>query len=163
MTEKIQIRRINGERCVYQGNRLVANIYDHRGRSKTDRYSTIQGDWGVAWTSGRYDWHNTYAEARDNALKGPAAVAAPAGLASDRIVFETVDERYTTRTCSCCRTISASSPKGRAGLRIREWTCSDCGAVHDRDVNAARNILTAGHRRLAEGTLGCHGSGIIGL
>lgn len=67
------------------------------------------------------------------------------------IVFEVVSESYTTQTCSCCGAIPASSPKGRAGLRIREWTCSDCGAVHDRDVNAARNILAAGHRRLAEG------------
>ncbi|MFC4787381.1 MULTISPECIES: zinc ribbon domain-containing protein, partial [Giesbergeria] len=31
------------------------------------------------------------------------------------------------------------------------WKCSDCGAEHDRDVNAARNILAAGHRRLAVG------------
>ncbi len=67
------------------------------------------------------------------------------------IVFEVVNESYTTQTCSCCRVIPASSPKGRAGLRMREWTCSECGAVHDRDVNAARNILAAGHRRLAEG------------
>jgi len=67
------------------------------------------------------------------------------------IVFEVVNESYTTQTCSCCGSIPASSPKGRAGLRIRGWTCSDCGAVHDRDVNAARNILAAGHRRLAEG------------
>ena len=67
------------------------------------------------------------------------------------VVFEVVSESYTTQTCSCCGSIPASSPKGRAGLRIREWTCSDCGAVHDRDVNAARNILAAGHRRLAEG------------
>ena len=29
---------------------------------------------------------------------------------------------------------------------MREWTCSECGARHDRDVNAARNILVAGHR-----------------
>jgi putative transposase len=36
-------------------------------------------------------------------------------------------------------------------LRIREWTCSECGAVHDRDVNAAKNILAAGHRRLVAG------------
>ena len=67
------------------------------------------------------------------------------------IVFEVVNESYTTQTCSCCGSIPASSPKGRAGLRIREWTCSDCGAEHDRDVNAAKNILAAGHRRLAEG------------
>ncbi|WP_460593436.1 RNA-guided endonuclease InsQ/TnpB family protein, partial [Giesbergeria sinuosa] len=67
------------------------------------------------------------------------------------IVFEVVNESYTTQTCSCCGAIPTSSPKGRAGLRIREWTCSDCGEAHDRDVNAARNILAAGHRRLAVG------------
>ena len=67
------------------------------------------------------------------------------------VVFEVVNENYTTQTCSCCGAIPASSPKGRAGLGIREWVCSDCGAAHDRDVNAAKNILAAGHRRLAEG------------
>ncbi len=70
------------------------------------------------------------------------------------VVFDVVNESYSTQTCSCCGSIAASSPKGRAGLRIREWTCSDCGAVHDRDVNAARNILAAGLRRLAEGIPG---------
>jgi len=65
--------------------------------------------------------------------------------------FEVVDEAYSTQTCSCCGSISANSPKGRAGLGIREWTCPDCGATHDRDVNAARNILAAGHCRLAGG------------
>jgi IS605 OrfB family transposase len=67
------------------------------------------------------------------------------------IVFEEVNESYTTQTCSCCGAIPASSPKGRAGLGIREWTCSDCGAVHDRDTNAAKNILARGHARLAAG------------
>ena len=68
------------------------------------------------------------------------------------IVFEVVGESYTTQTCSCCGAIPASSPKGRAGLRIREWICSECNTVHDRDVNAARNILARGLARLAEGT-----------
>jgi IS605 OrfB family transposase len=67
------------------------------------------------------------------------------------IVFDVVNESYTTQTCSCCRSIPASSPKGRAGLRIRGWTCCNCGAVHDRDINAARNILALGHERLAGG------------
>ena len=67
------------------------------------------------------------------------------------VVFEAVNESYSTQTCSCCGVIPASSPKGRAGLRIREWQCSVCATVHDRDVNAARNILAAGHGRLAGG------------
>ena len=67
------------------------------------------------------------------------------------IVFEVVNEAYSTQICSCCGAIPASSPKGRAGLGIREWACSECATVHDRDVNAARNILAAGHRRLAAG------------
>lgn len=61
-----------------------------------------------------------------------------------------VNEAYTTQTCSCCGSRS-SSPKGRAGLGIREWTCQDCGTVHDRDVNAAKNILVLGHEHLAGG------------
>ena len=68
------------------------------------------------------------------------------------VVFEIVNENYTTQTCSCCGSIPASSPKGRAGLRIREWVCSECGAAHERDVNAAKNILARGLARLAEGT-----------
>jgi len=67
------------------------------------------------------------------------------------VVFEVVNENYTTQTCSCCGAIPASSPKGRAGLRMREWACSGCGAVHDRDVNAARKILALGLQRLAGG------------
>ena len=67
------------------------------------------------------------------------------------VVFEVVDERYTTQTCSSCGCIPKSSPKGRAGLRIREWVCSECGAKHDRDINAAKLILARGHSRLAVG------------
>ncbi len=67
------------------------------------------------------------------------------------IVFEEVNESYTTQTCSSCGVIPASSPKGRADLGIREWSCSSCGATHDRDINAAKNILAVGHDRLAVG------------
>ena len=66
-------------------------------------------------------------------------------------VFIEVNESYTTQTCSCCGCISCNSPKGRAGLGIREWTCAECGTTHDRDVNAAKNILALGHKRLAVG------------
>ena len=67
------------------------------------------------------------------------------------VVFEEVNESYSTQTCSSCGIIPASSPKGRANLGIREWTCSECGAEHDRDTNAAMNILAAGLCRLEGG------------
>lgn len=50
-----------------------------------------------------------------------------------------VNESFTSRTCSCCGCLSG--PKGVNGLRVRRWECGDCGSVHDRDINAARNIL----------------------
>ena len=61
------------------------------------------------------------------------------------IVFREVREAYTTRTCSSCG--SLSGPRGVNGLRIREWECVECGVLHDRDVNAARNILSLGAGR----------------
>ncbi|WP_327305999.1 zinc ribbon domain-containing protein [Streptomyces sp. NBC_01298] len=46
-----------------------------------------------------------------------------------------------TRRCSACHT------KGeRLGLSVRSWTCAACGAVHDRDANAAVNLRDEGLR-----------------
>ncbi len=43
-----------------------------------------------------------------------------------------------SKLCSVCGALAAAMP-----LHVRTWTCG-CGATHDRDVNAARNILAAG-------------------
>ena len=64
------------------------------------------------------------------------------------IYYLNIDESYTTQTCSCCG--ARNGPKGSAGLGIREWTCA-CGTIHDRDINAAINILVRGHAHLAGG------------
>ncbi|MFC6580866.1 RNA-guided endonuclease InsQ/TnpB family protein [Planomonospora parontospora] len=50
-----------------------------------------------------------------------------------------IDRWYpSSKVCSACGAIADKLP-----LNVREWTCR-CGTVHDRDVNAARNILAAG-------------------
>ena len=63
--------------------------------------------------------------------------------------YEDVNEAYSTVTCSGCK--KRTGPSGLEGLRIREWTCTECGTHHDRDTNAARNILALGLERLAGG------------
>jgi transposase len=52
-----------------------------------------------------------------------------------------VNSRNSTRICSACG--SLTGPEGRAGLKVREWACIECGTQHDRDINAAINTLTA--------------------
>lgn len=55
-----------------------------------------------------------------------------------------------SKTCSACGLVQESLP-----LSVRAWACP-CGAEHDRDVNAAKNILAAG---LAVSACGDSGSG----
>lgn len=51
-----------------------------------------------------------------------------------------IDRWYpSSKTCSDCGHLLRSLP-----LNVREWVCAECGAIHDRDVNAAKNVLAAG-------------------
>lgn len=49
------------------------------------------------------------------------------------------NEMFSSVTCSACG--SRSGPSGLRALGVRAWVCTSCGVEHDRDVNAARNIL----------------------
>lgn len=54
-----------------------------------------------------------------------------------------VPPQYTSQECSNCHHSS-----GKKTLDIREWTCDNCGIPHDRDINAAKNILAKGLKTL---------------
>ena len=58
--------------------------------------------------------------------------------------FHQID-RFTpsTKTCNAYGHVIES-----IGLDVREWTCPDCGTTHDRDLNAAQNILDMGLREI---------------
>lgn len=57
-------------------------------------------------------------------------------------VYIEVPSKNSTRICSNCKALTG--PTGWAGLSVREWDCSACGAHHDRDINAAVNTLISG-------------------
>ncbi|MFE3054659.1 RNA-guided endonuclease InsQ/TnpB family protein [Nocardia sp. NPDC059239] len=64
--------------------------------------------------------------------------------------FGKVDRWFpSSQLCSVCGALSGKKP-----LHVREWACT-CGAVHDRDLNAAMNILAAGR---AESLNACGGT-----
>ena len=56
----------------------------------------------------------------------------------------------TSQVCSACGVKDGPKP-----LHVRQWTCAACGTSHDRDVNAAKNILAAGR---ADKSNACGGS-----
>lgn len=62
----------------------------------------------------------------------------------------------TSQICSCC-----GERGGKLDLSIREWQCLWCGATHDRDINAAKNIQVAGgHSETQNGRGGRHKTGL---
>jgi len=65
--------------------------------------------------------------------------------------FEGKNSKGTTMICSTCGDLTG--PTGLGGLAVRQWVCSACGSIWDRDYNSSLNILNAGlgisHERTA--------------
>lgn len=62
-----------------------------------------------------------------------------------------------SKTCSCCGHKLES-----LDLATRKWECPSCGVIHDRDLNAARNILNEGQRLNYGVPLSSHATGDLG-
>ncbi|WP_374196649.1 zinc ribbon domain-containing protein [Streptomyces sp. ISL-96] len=61
--------------------------------------------------------------------------------------FTKVDRTFpSSQLCSACGFREGPKP-----LHIRQWTCPNCGTLHDRDWNAGKNVRYEGRRILADG------------
>jgi len=66
------------------------------------------------------------------------------GDAAGRVILEVSPWFPSSKTCSHCRHVL-----DELRLDERQWRCPKCGTHHDRDLNAARNILQEGMREIA--------------
>jgi putative transposase len=63
--------------------------------------------------------------------------------------YRDASEYRSSMTCATC--LAETGPHGLGQLDVRVWCCANCGAVHNRDHNAARNILRQGRLALVPG------------
>jgi IS605 OrfB family transposase len=62
-----------------------------------------------------------------------------------------VNERWSSCTCAAC--LQRTGPRGLRQLGVRGWRCASCGVLHQRDINAAHNILRLGRETLLQESL----------
>lgn len=63
------------------------------------------------------------------------------------VEYREVNESGSSVTCSTC--LHKTGPSGLSGLGVRVFVCVHCGSLHDRDLNASRNILRLGRQALS--------------
>jgi putative transposase len=128
--------------------RLTASLHERIGRQRKDRNHKlsrrlVSENKLIAWSNDRHSvfarrFGKSVQSAGHGQLREMLAYKSRAGGTR----FVEVPYRNSTRRCSACQ--SLTGPAGWAGLKVRAWDCSACGAHHDRDVNAALNTLTLG-------------------
>jgi putative transposase len=127
----------------------ITNSRKHFLHKETTKIADVYGFMCVGNVSGRWL----------QATNGKSSADASTGMSRNMLRYKAIARVATfVDTCehpstqTCCECGCVGGPKGLKGLEIREWTCDECGAVLNRDVNAARNILRLARQTFAEGS-----------
>lgn len=127
--------------------RLVARLHERIANQRKDRNHKLSRELVaehslIAWSDDNLRWlQKAFGKAAGSNGLGQLSRMIEYKSRAGGVRFIRVASRHTTKTCSACGRLTG--PTGYAGLSVRAWVCS-CGAEHDRDVNAAINILTLG-------------------
>jgi putative transposase len=135
--------------------RQIARVYERIANSRTDTLHKFSTDMVRRFDVIYIEDLNVRGMVKNHSL---ARALSDASLGAAARMLQEKAERYgkkveridrwfpSSKTCSCCGHIQERMP-----LDVRNWTCPSCGTAHDRDVNAAVNILAAGQAVTAHG------------
>lgn len=140
-------QRANKKKRVTALSAKIANVRKHHLHTKTKEIADRFGFIAVGDVSGKW-LQSSNGKSSADAATGMFRNLLRYKAIERGAVFIDVSEHLTTQVCSVCGAVGG--PKGTKDLEVREWAC-DCGAVHDRDVNSAKNILRIGLDTLVEG------------
>lgn len=135
--------------------RQIARVYEKIANSRTDTLHKFSTDMVQRFDVIYIEDLNVRGMVKNHSL---ARALSDVSLGTAARMLEEKAERYgkkveridrwfpSSKTCSCCGHIQERMP-----LDVREWGCPSCGTRHDRDVNAAVNIMAAGQAVTAHG------------
>lgn len=141
-----------------RNKRHVARIHEKIGNSRTDALHKFSTDMVRRFDAIYIEDLNLRGMLKNHSI---ARSMSDASIGQAARMLEEKAERYgkrveridrwfpSSKMCSACGHIQKTMP-----LSVRNWSCPSCGTLHDRDVNAAANILAVGQ------TVSAHGAGV---
>ena len=144
-----------GSKRRMQAKRHVARIHEKIANSRSDTLHKLSGDLVARFDVICVEDLNLRGMVKNHSL---ARAVSDASIGTAIRMIEEKAQRYgktvvkidrwypSSKTCSACGHIVEKLP-----LSVRQWTCPECGTTHDRDANAAANILAVGHTVSAHG------------
>lgn len=148
--QRILSRRVKGSGMWNRQRIRVARIQEHIGNARKDHLDKVTTDLVRRCDRISIEDLNVRGMVKNHSL---AKSISDASFSQFRTMLEYKCERYgrelrlvdrffpSSKRCSSCGHILTS-----LSLDVREWDCPECGAHHDRDENAAKNIHSAGGR-----------------